>query len=1458
MKLGRFSAILVVSIVLVSALTAPLRRAYSFQSPEREAPTSPKAMPGIASHWFESSSEITTGLEPSLLRQVLSGDRSGQYRVIIELDFEPLSLPVSPDSAKADLRNQAVAHMQSEATGAQAELLGFLEAQQRAGHVQSIRPFWIVNGIAATADAETLLDLAARPDVRLIREDRWRQWAEPPTITESASPSINPALEWNLAQIGADLAWSALGLDGSGVTVGIIDTGVDWQHPALQARYRGYKPGGLPVHAGNWFCTTDEGALYPVDGHGHGTHVAGTAVGSQDIAGLGIGVAPGARWIAVKTLNDQGYAYDSWIHAAFEWLMAPGGDPGLAPDIINGSWGTYNAQDETFRPDLQALRAAGIVPVFAAGNEGPRASSLRSPASYPEAIAVGATDDRDEVTSFSSRGPSPWGEVKPEVAAPGAQIRSSLPGGAYGTASGTSMAAPHVTGVVALMLQADPTLSVDEVEDILTSTALPLGSQVPNNSSGWGRIDAYRAASSAMNAGTVVGRVTRQPDLQPLPHAQIRVTTDLGEPWASVQADEMGEYNVALPAGRYGLVFEAFGYVAQIVTSVTVQAGATTTVDVSLSPAPSGVLWGQITHAETGGPVAVEVSIPGTPARTHSDPQTGQYSLALPAGTYAVHMARNGYRRHIVNDIEIVADEDTRLDAALAPAPTLLLVDSGPWYYGSQWEYFAQALDDRDYVYNLWQIRDLPAGLPSLADLQEFDVTIWSAPQDSPGLIGAGDVISSYLSIGGNLLLTGQDVGFWDDGLSGLYWHPYYEHWLKAKAISDDAGRDDLVGAPDEIFDGLVLPLNGPDGAANQISPDAIAVRDPRVASLIGHYEGHEGAALQASGCQSYRTVYLAAGLEGLGDRASRAEVMDRALTWLSTPHAEVEVRLDPPDQDQVWLEGLSITYTVELQNRGASTDRFALELSPSVWPASLSDGSFTEAMTQSMALNPCHTQTLGLEVTIPQGVAWNLRDTVTLTARSLTDSDHTTQASFSSKAPAPILLVDDHRWFDTSDAYGRALDAVGLPYDVWQRNPPLFPDKDSPSLERLQRYPVTIWFTAYDWFKTLTPSEEARLATYLEAGGRLLLSSQDYLYTSGFTDFARDYFGVVGFTEGLTATQVTEAVSSPIGQGQGPYELVYPFRNWSDALEASPGTDVVLWGQHGQPVALAKRQALWKTAFFAFPLEALDSQDMITVLGDTVEWLSPLGDSSFVTDARAVSPGDELIYNLRIHNSGPRLLSGVSLSNTLPLSTTYVAGSMMGPAEYDPATRSITWSGALAADETATVTYRLQLDSSLPDGASISNAAHLSDESALVVDRVTTTRINTPDLAGSLKAVSAQVGVPGEVLTYTLTLRNDGLRPAQAHLIDPIPPNAAYQPGLGWASSGQLTSTAQVVTWAGSIPEDQVVTLTFPAVISPSVGGKYVYNRAILQDGWGNTHPLEAFTWVEARLFLPLIFKHP
>jgi uncharacterized repeat protein (TIGR01451 family) len=582
---------------------------------------------------------------------------------------------------------------------------------------------------------------------------------------------------------------------------------------------------------------------------------------------------------------------------------------------------------------------------------------------------------------------------------------------------------------------------------------------------------------------------------------------------------------------------------------------------------------------------------------------------------------------------------------------------------------------------------------------------------------------------------------------------------------------------------------------------------------------------------------------------------MDRVLTWLAAPEEAVGVDLFPPHQEEVWLTGTFVTYTLELRNVGQSTDQFALELSSSGWEASVWDDTFTQPI-ENITMGACQAQTLGLRVSVPPNVSWNVTNAITLTVRSLADPSHTAQATFSSKAPAPILLVDDHRWYNMLDRYQEALDAHHLPYDVWTIDPNPLPDINSPSLQRLQRYPVVVWYTAYDWFATLTPKDEKRLTTYLDGGGRLLLSSQDYLHTSGFTDFACNYLGVANYVESMTVTQVVGAMGSPIDVGPESMALSYPYPNLSDALRPLPDAQQAYWGQHGQPVALTQEQTPWKTAFFAFPLEALNAPNMAAVTGKTVGWLSPLGDSILTVDQPMVDDDEQLAYTLTIRNTGSAPLSSVLLSNTIPLSTTYVPGSLEGPATYDPVAQRFAWEGPLAIEQTVTIRYRVQLNPPLPDGTVVRNTAHLRDESGLALDRVAVSRVNTPELSKSTKVVNHNSAVSGQTLTYTLILQNHGAHANQVSLVDPTPPHTTHLPGQARASSGLLTSTAEALLWAGPIPESQSVTITFPVQVDPTIHGLYILNRATVDDGWNNTGPLEAQTWVEIRVMLPIIFK--
>ena len=431
--------------------------------------------------------------------------------------------------AEIQKRSTIVSELRSTATQSQYNVMEYLNKQVEAGNAKDLQSFYIVNGIAVTATKDVMEQVALMEEVELISLDETVHLVQPSVSTteivkEVDAPVETTSIEWNINQINAPEAW-AMGIDGTGTVVASIDSGVQWNHPALKEKYRGYDPANpnSPSHEFNFFDSTSIGGDEAYDDNGHGTHVTGTMVGAEPNGSNQIGVAPGAKWIAVKALSASGGGTTADILEAGEWILAPkdadgNPHPEMAPDVVNNSWGGGAGLNEWFRPMVQAWRAAEIFPEFSAGNttltnpggEG----SVAVPANYPESYATGATDINNAVASFSLRGPSPYGEIKPDISAPGVNIRSSVPGGVYeGGWNGTSMAGPHVAAVVALLKQVNANLTVDEIENILDETAIPLTdnqySTVPNNAYGVGLVDAHAAVASIVDGlGTISGSVT--------------------------------------------------------------------------------------------------------------------------------------------------------------------------------------------------------------------------------------------------------------------------------------------------------------------------------------------------------------------------------------------------------------------------------------------------------------------------------------------------------------------------------------------------------------------------------------------------------------------------------------------------------------------------------------------------------------------------------------------------------------------------------------------------------------------------------------------------------------------------------------------------------------------------------------------------------------------------------------
>jgi uncharacterized repeat protein (TIGR01451 family) len=1468
-------AILALTAALIGA-ASPTRAQYGGPDGLQKKPLAP-------------SPQSLAPLEPDLAKALATAGPDQRLNIIVEMQEQVAPGAVASSQAiDANARRHMVDAMQYTAQQTQAGVRVYLSARRLTGDVTRVTPFWIFNGLAVQgARPDVVRDLAALPGVAVLRLDHWRQWIESdpaatnrdthPTplrfrdwrhaarnaqhVSLAAAPwgleTRDTAVEWGVGKIRADEVWDSLGVDGRGVVVANLDTGVDWQHPALQSSYRGYSSKGFHQHEGNWYDATDEGALYPVDGHGHGSHTMGTLIGSG-----GIGVAPGARWIAVRGFDSEGFAFDSWLHAAFEWLLAPNGDPNLAPRIVDNSWGNSESALTTFQRDLEALRAAGIFALFSVGNDGPSEGSVGSPASLPGAFAVGASDQDDEIAQFSSRGLSPWGEVRPHVVAPGVNVRSAMPGGAYKEMQGTSMAAPHAAGVVALVLSARPDLTITQTAYILTSTAVPLSFVIPNNDSGYGRVDAYAAVALAANAGLISGTV--HDDGVPLPGATVQASPAISGFVGSATSDSQGHYQLFLSAGYYDLTAHAFGYALTSVHALSVTTGGATKQDFDLTPLPTGHLQGTVTTAD-GQAVEAEVTVLGTPVVTTST--AGSYRLDLPSGNYTVEVRALGYRVVTAN-VTVAAGLNTVHHFVLPESMRILLVDSGSWYYQSQASYYRQALDDLSYAYDERHIKHLPDDAPTFADLSSYDLVVWSAPSDSPGMVGVGVWISAYLASGGNLWLSGQDVAFWDGGGS-LYVQSYYVDYVHSIYRADNAPSRQVTCLDNGAFGGITLTVQGGDGADNQDWPDEIEVFDSDHASLACTYDRGQGAVIQAGFCDAQRVLNLGFGFEAINSATDRSEFMARALDWFASPRQAAGVELLPQTGlVQVAPAGGTVTHTFRLRNLGeaGSADRIRIKVNGDEWPATV--------LRPSTDLGPCETTLVDVRVEIPSDLTWNAFDVLSVTAYSSAAPAFSQTLTVTSKVPAPVLLVDDDRWYDQEPVYEAALSASSLPYDRWEVTE--FYGAGSPPAGVLAWYPLVLWFTGYDWFDPLHLSEADRLADYLQHGGRLFLSSQDAIHYVDDSALMRDYFGVISYSWVLSQTAVQGVPGHVLGDGLGPVGLVYPFRNWSDSVLPAPGDEIAFRGQHGQPAAVTREgdcsrsqsTCRWRSAFFAFPFEALPEAMRATLMSRLVGWLSWLGGSDLKSDRTVAQVGDAVGYALALRNDGPGAVLGVTVSNTLPAGMLLLEGPD-GGADYDVRNQRITWTGDLDPGAAITFTYRLHLLGDVGDRTVRNVADVILGEQGLHFQRQASVRVAAPDLsASSLRqfqrgaAQSPAMAKASDELTATLVIRNDGLADALNATVDnPLPwPLRLITGTLSAEGGGTATELPweNRVLWQGEVAVGTPVTLTYRAVAPPVLlDDLWLYNAARVQDGLGGAW--ERGGWLYAQphlLYFPVFFK--
>ncbi|NDJ52569.1 MAG: S8 family serine peptidase [Chloroflexi bacterium] len=459
-------------------------------------------------------SAASLGIITALLAYLGLGQPGLQPNLFVVVMAEQADTSFALDMDGYDERRMAVyEHLVDQSNASQAELRDWLD--QRG---VDYTPYYLVNAMRVQAGPLMRLRISLRSDVdRILHNVPTRplpSFAETPSASSAlflASPNDVP---WGIERIGADRVWGELGITGENIVVGIADSGVDPSHPALRAQYAG----SADNHDYTWFDPW-EFSPEPIDENGHGTHVAGTVLGQTNV-----GVAPGARWIACRNLGRNRGNPANYVDC-MQFLFAPfplegdpftDGDPTRGAHLTNNSWGCPEFEGcdaETLAIAIDHLRNAGQMTVFGSGNEGPSCRTIGAPADADVALSVGAIALGDRVSSFSSRGPIAHdgsNRTKPDILAPGQDVISSIPGGGYAAFSGTSMASPHLSGVVALLWSANPDLigDIERTEQILYETAEPIivedpcgASDRPNNSIGYGLVNAYQAVVLALSGG---------------------------------------------------------------------------------------------------------------------------------------------------------------------------------------------------------------------------------------------------------------------------------------------------------------------------------------------------------------------------------------------------------------------------------------------------------------------------------------------------------------------------------------------------------------------------------------------------------------------------------------------------------------------------------------------------------------------------------------------------------------------------------------------------------------------------------------------------------------------------------------------------------------------------------------------------------------------------------------------
>jgi len=871
----------------------------------------------------ESGTEIE--VEPALLNQfrmAADGDESGVGYLIYFRERPDLSPAYEMDW---DARGRfVVAALQEAAESAQEEVRVYLDSNR-----VDYQAFWVDNVIVVQGSSQgTFNGLLSFGEISALRARRTLTIPEPTwaDTTRSAGDELPPAVELNITHVGAAQVW-ALGYRGEGIVVANIDTGVRGTHESLLRQYRGTATSSDDY---NWLGAAG-GSATPVDDHSHGSHTMGTILGENFTLTNQTGMAPGAQWIACDGCEGTSCP-DAALLTCAEWIIAPypSGQPRLAdpdkrPHVVNNSWGDCGrSYDGWYQSSVDAWQAAGIFPVFSNGNSSncgypspPGLNTVGNPARYGNVTGVGSTGKNNGTYATHSNwgptdfldtiNPNGFANIKPQVVAPGVSIRSAINSGnsSYASWNGTSMSAPHVTGLVALMWQAAPCLigNYAATETIIQETATPIPyatgngdegpGNVPNHATGWGEINALEAVRVAIEfcsidvtpeSQKVCAPAEVQYDVQVGPGFSADVTLSVfGNPSGTSTAFSVNpvapettsiltvSVSGASTAGNYD--FSVVGTAPAETYSDMV------TLEISTASPSSSVLL-----APTDGTTAVSVQ---TELSWTSVPQTESYYLeiardsgfATVAYTATVSSANltimdwldystQYYWRVRADNFCGVGPFSEPFDFTTQDSPTILLVDDDDNSPDVR-AYYSDTLSALGYEFSIWDTHNSDTE-PGTRTLNNFEVVIWFTGYEWGNVTGPGSAgeaaLADWLENDKCFLISSQDYHYARNLTS------FMDTYLGIDSVSDDVLQTTVTGTGYRFNILGSYSLSYPfTNWSDNITPDT----DASVAFI-----GNKGNAAIKKNAGSYKTSFWAFPFESIPTAPDREAAMQAFLDW--------------------------------------------------------------------------------------------------------------------------------------------------------------------------------------------------------------------------------------------------------------------------------------------------------------------------------------------------------------------------------------------------------------------------------------------------------------------------------------------------------------------------------------------------------------------------------------------------